>query len=243
LPMGVVLTVWVDGNETTYKRQRQEFFDVLGEYGSKHVDGVSVGNEVLFRAGGVRGNLDSDAFTRAKDDIVKKMKEIKERLKVMGFEGLPVFTSDLGANMEKDIVKGEDMVLANIHPYFAGIGIDKAAEWTLEYWRNKTNSLAKNAGKVGVISEIGWPTRGTNDANTVPSIGNLNKLLQSFICNANNERLRYYWFEAFDEPWKKPLGDQEASWGLFDRDRNLKDGVQIPDCVVPARKGGLENWG
>lgn len=41
-------------------------------------------------------------------------------------------------------------------------------------------------------------------------------------------------FEAFDEPWKKsfdtPTQKWESKWGLMDGDRNLKDGVTIPDC-------------
>ncbi len=43
-------------------------------------------------------------------------------------------------------------------------------------------------------------------------------------------------FEAFDEPWKEQYNEPEKGkqwedkWGLFDVDRNLKDGVEIPDC-------------
>lgn len=43
-----------------------------------------------------------------------------------------------------------------------------------------------------------------------------------------------YRFEALDEPWKvqynKPGQAFEDKWGLFDADRNLKDGLKIPDC-------------
>ena len=41
-------------------------------------------------------------------------------------------------------------------------------------------------------------------------------------------------FEAFDEPWKHQFDTAhnkwEPFWGLFDVNRNLKDGVKIPDC-------------
>lgn len=43
-----------------------------------------------------------------------------------------------------------------------------------------------------------------------------------------------YRFEAFDEPWKHSFDTTydhwEPYWGLFDSDRNLKDGLVIPDC-------------
>jgi hypothetical protein len=41
-------------------------------------------------------------------------------------------------------------------------------------------------------------------------------------------------FEAFDEPWKviynTPGKDWEDKWGLFDAGRNLKPGINIPNC-------------
>lgn len=45
-----------------------------------------------------------------------------------------------------------------------------------------------------------------------------------------------YRFSAFDEPWKiiynePKLGKEwEDKWGLMDVNRNLKDGLVIPDC-------------
>lgn len=49
VPMEVVLTVWVDNNQTTYERQRDTLYKVLDEHGTDMLTGVSVGNEVLFR--------------------------------------------------------------------------------------------------------------------------------------------------------------------------------------------------
>ena len=41
-------------------------------------------------------------------------------------------------------------------------------------------------------------------------------------------------FSAFDEPWKHQFDTEydhwEPFWGLFDQYRNLKPGVNIPDC-------------
>lgn len=41
-------------------------------------------------------------------------------------------------------------------------------------------------------------------------------------------------FEAFDEPWKKSFDTDtqkwESKWGLMDENRNVKDGLKIPDC-------------
>lgn len=45
LDMGVLLTLWVDDNQTTYERQYKTFWNVVDKYGSDHILGVSVGNE------------------------------------------------------------------------------------------------------------------------------------------------------------------------------------------------------
>lgn len=43
-----------------------------------------------------------------------------------------------------------------------------------------------------------------------------------------------YRFEAYDEPWKKSFDTDtqkwESKWGLMDENRNVKDGLKIPDC-------------
>lgn len=68
------------------------------------------------------------------------------------------------------------------------------------------------------------------------------------MCQANANGTKYFYFEAFDEPWKelvdsshdavwRPLtditrriyGGVEPYWGLFDSNRNLKN-VTIPTC-------------
>lgn len=44
----------------------------------------------------------------------------------------------------------------------------------------------------------------------------------------------HYRFEAFDEPWKAifntPGEDWEDKWGLMTSDRQVKPGLNIPDC-------------
>lgn len=48
------------------------------------------------------------------------------------------------------------------------------------------------------------------------------------------DRLCLHRFEAYDEPWKKSFDTDtqkwESKWGLMDENRELKDGLVIPDC-------------
>jgi hypothetical protein len=45
----VFLGVWVDSNTTTVQRQLSDMYDILNKYPASLIDGVAVGNEVLFR--------------------------------------------------------------------------------------------------------------------------------------------------------------------------------------------------
>lgn len=62
----------------------------------------------------------------------------------------------------------------------------------------------------------------------VPSIENLQTFVDTWVCQANKKNVPYYYFEAFDEPWKNSINPRESQWGLMTVDRKLK--VTIPNC-------------
>ena len=73
----------------------------------------------------------------------------------------------------------------------------------------------------------------------VAGIEELNRFMDDYVCAANRNATAatpdpfssYFFFEAFDEPWKDALyGGVEAHWGLFTSDKKLKEGLVIPDC-------------
>lgn len=80
--------------------------------------------------------------------------------------------------------------------------------------------------------DCGDATSCTNGS--VAGIPEMNTFLDTFVCQALANGTTYFWFEAFDEPWKiiydTPGEDWEDKWGLMDVNRNLKKGVIIPDC-------------
>lgn len=48
IDMGVILTLWVDNNQTTYQRQYDTFWKTTETYGFDRLTGVSIGNEGAF---------------------------------------------------------------------------------------------------------------------------------------------------------------------------------------------------
>ncbi|KAI1372515.1 glycoside hydrolase family 17 protein [Hypoxylon crocopeplum] len=225
------LGVWQDGNITTNERQLSKMWNILDKYGADPFKGLIVGNEILFRQQMNATEL-SDLLNSVRSNLTRH-----------GWD-LPVATSDLGDNWDAQLAEMSDYIMGNIHPFFAGVNAKDAASWTWQFWENKAHGFFKAEAEKNVISEIGWPTKGgTNCGNasvtdcpdaSVAGIDQLNTLMEDWVCEALANGTNYFWFEMFDEPWKisfdTPGKEWEDQWGLMDVNRNLKDGVKIPDC-------------
>ncbi|KIW04523.1 hypothetical protein, variant [Verruconis gallopava] len=231
--MKIWLGVWLDNNDTTNTRQINQMWSVLDQYGPDNMKGVVVGNEVLFRKDLTAAQLGT------------YLSQTKANLTARNIN-LPVATSDLGDNWTAELASEVDVVMSNIHPFFGGVPIDQAAGWTYTFWQDHDVAVTKGmTGKTHIISEFGWPSAGGNDCGdgancatstqgAVASIPNMNTLMNDWVCQAMANGTDYFWFEAFDEPWKIQFNtaneNWEDKWGLMDVNRNLKKGLIIPDC-------------
>ncbi|QSZ35564.1 hypothetical protein DSL72_008434 [Monilinia vaccinii-corymbosi] len=224
----VWLGVWQDSNSTTNARQLQQLYDIFDEHGSASFVGVIVGNEVLYRKD----------MTSA--ELVSIIQEVKNNMTSRGVD-LPIASSDLGDNWTSELANAVDYVMANIHPFFAGVTADAAASWTWDFWRQHDTTLKSNASQ-NIISETGWPSTGgtscgaadTCAQGSVAGITEMNTFLENWVCGSLDNGTNYFWFEAFDEPWKIQYNtankNWEDHWGIMDVNRVLKAGVKVPDC-------------
>lgn len=235
--MKVWLGVWQDGNDTTNARQLGEMWNILDHHskdGRKPEDyfkGLIVANEILYR----------EEMTKSQLKLL--LSNVKTNLTTRGIN-LPVATSDLGKDWkDKDFADTSEYIMANIHPFFGGTPADKAAAWTMDFWNDFVKANQKSEAEKNVIAEYGWPSQGgqrcpDNAAScstfATADIQGLNKVLQDWVCPALNNGTNYFWFSAFDEPWKIKFNtakeNWEDHWGLMTVDRKLKSGVTIPDC-------------
>jgi len=222
--------VWLDKNETTNERQMSQMWDILDEYGEDPFEGIIIANEILFRK-----EMNISALAEILDDTRTKLK--KKNLK------LPVATSDLGDDWTSELASDSDYIMANIHPFFAGVEADGAADWTSSFWKNNNGQFWKSDKQKNIISETGWPTGGGTHCGgtstsctkgSVAGVDELNTFMEDWVCQALKNGTNYFWFEAFDEPWKERYNEKgkewEDKWGLLTIDRELKKGVKIPDC-------------
>ncbi|KAL2136479.1 hypothetical protein VTI74DRAFT_3498 [Chaetomium olivicolor] len=232
------LGVWQDGNATTNARQLSQMWDILDQYGDSYFKGIIVANEILFREQMTITALGS------------LLEEVRSNLTARGMK-LPVATSDLGDRWTAGLASQSDAIMANIHPFFAGTPAKQAAEWTMQFWNNKMSTFVKSDRAMNIISETGWPSQGGmgcgNEWETdcpqkaVAGIDEMNTFMEDWVCAALQNGTEYFWFEAFDEPWKLKFNvkgkEWEDHWGLLTVDRELKKGLKIPDCGgkrVPA---------
>ncbi|PQE29478.1 hypothetical protein CJF32_00003256 [Rutstroemia sp. NJR-2017a WRK4] len=224
----VWLGVWQDTNSTTNTRQLDQLYKIFDTHGSSSFVGVIVGNEVLYRKDMTSAQL-TTVITDVKDNMTSR-----------GID-LPIASSDLGDNWTSELANVVDYVMANIHPFFAGVTADEGAGWTWNFWQTHDVALKPDKSK-NIISETGWPSQGGTDCGaasscttgSVAGITEMNSFMDNWVCDALTNGTNYFWFEAFDEPWKIHYNtanqNWEDHWGLLTVDRVLKDGVVIPDC-------------
>ena len=127
------------------------------------------------------------------------------------------------------------IVLLNIYPYFAPgsnpANINTNMEWSYEHGMSNAED---NFGLEVIIGEIGWPSAKDSIQNDRESIANMEVNFNTTLSwvdgkNKYNKAYNSFWFEMFDEPWKKIHGPVEPYWGLYE-----KDGVQTPKFTIPA---------
>lgn len=198
--MKVWLGVWLDTNTTTNNRQLEQLYKIVDNTKDTSIfNGAIIGNEALFRAG-------PDIAT-AQKNLINYMKNVKANFTKRSLD-MPIATSDLGDNWNSELVQVADIVMSNVHPFFAGVTVDIAASWTWSFWQEHDVSLTKGTNKRQIISEVGWPTGGGNDcgsgnncpnptAGSVAGIDELNKFMSDWVCQALDNGTDYFWYVLF----------------------------------------------
>ncbi len=115
-----------------------------------------------------------------------------------------------------------DIVLIHLLPYWEDVptGIDHAVAAVGRVYDHFASLFP---GKRVAIGEAGWPSRGRQRRDAVPSRINQARFLRGFITLAASKHFDYNFIEAFDQNWKyQNEGVMGANWGLFTADRAEK---------------------
>ncbi len=169
------------------------------------VDIAVVGNEVLLR---------NDLSEKEIISYIRKVKEAMPNIPVGYVDAYYQFIE------HPNLVEACDMILANCYPFWEGCSIEKSSIYLKQMYAG-VEQVAK--GKPIIITETGWPNKGDNTKGAEPSESNAMKY---FINSANwaaHKEIPMFYFSSFDESWKiHHEGDVGASWGIWDKNENLK---------------------
>ena len=188
--MKVWLGVWLDNNSTTNDRGMKAMYDILSKNGDKPFAGVIVGNEVLYRKQMTETQL-GDTLTSVRNNLTSQNIH------------LPVATSDLGDSWTAGLAQSTDIVMSNIHPFFAGVPVEQASGWTWDFWQSHDTVLVQDKSK-NIISETGWPSGGGTDCGTdattcpqgsgsISGIDGMNTFMGDFVCQSLANGTNYFW--------------------------------------------------
>ena len=172
---------------------------------SGNVNIVAVGNEVL-----LRNEL-------SEQELIAYIRRVKEAL-----PNIPVGYVDAYYQFieRPGLVEACDLILANCYPFWEGADINQASLY-LQHMYEVTKQVAN--GKDVLITETGWPSKGSNTNSAAPSPNNAMK----YFINVHNwqkeNNIPLFYFSSFDESWKvRQEGDVGARWGIWSKDEQLK---------------------
>jgi len=167
---------------------------------SPFVDGYCIGNEGL----GIR-------YTP--EELAVKMEELRQ------LTGKPVTTSEpidtyIKGPHKEWLSEHSDWLFPIAHPYWADhLDPAKGVAWVVAYH----DLLVASSNRQIMLKEVGFPT-------VFPA--GLNERLQvGFFRLLDSHNISFFFFEAFDQPWKgKTIEGHsvEAHWGIFRADGTPK---------------------
>ncbi|WP_422079399.1 glycosyl hydrolase family 17 protein [Ulvibacterium sp.] len=170
-----------------------------------YVDIAAVGNEVLYR-----NDLTEDQLL----DYIYLVKEALPEITVGYVDAYYEFSH------RPRIAEACDVILSNCYPYWEGCSIEHSLNHMQQMFGQATDA---GNGKKVIITETGWPSKGSSLRGAISSEENAMKYFINAQLWSAKDTIEMFYFSSFDESWKVGTeGDVGAYWGLWDKDENLK---------------------
>lgn len=207
-----VVGAWISNDRN---RNEKEIETLIKLAKAGLVDIAAVGNEVLHR------NEISE------QELISYLKRVKEALPNSVVAYVDAYYQFLD---RPDLVSNCDVLLVNFYPFWEGANID----YSLSYLQNMlelTQTISK--GKKIMIAETGWPSKGDNVQEAIPSETNAMKYFVASHEWAKSNNVELFYFSSFDESWKvKQEGTVGTAWGIWDKNEKLKFELKTDTYVI-----------
>lgn len=223
LNMTIMLGVWIGENSDENELQLKQAKSLLSTYPLRYFESVMIGNEALYR-----GDISEAKLI----DAIQEMKEFLANQKL----NVPVGTCEMGSFITEKLLGSLDIVGVNVLPFFTGLSVEDAAQWVGDYLATYIVPLNKKNCSL-TISEVGWPYSGGSYHESIADAAIFQDFLRTWVCNTSKSLQgvdSWYYYEAFDEPWKAIFHDNdnkwETEWGVFGQYRDMKTNMSFPTC-------------
>ncbi|PIB31238.1 glycosyl hydrolase family 17 protein [Maribacter sp. 4G9] len=169
------------------------------------IDIAAVGNEVMYR-----GDL-------TEDELLHYIKRAKKTITDIPVGYVDAYYEFRDRPKIADVC---DIILANCYPFWEGCDLD----YSLLYMKDMLRQAERAGnGKRVIITETGWPSKGSKLEGAHPSYSNYLKYFINTQQWSREEGIEIFYFSSFDESWKVGSeGDVGAYWGLWDTNERLK---------------------
>ncbi|WP_321540396.1 glycosyl hydrolase family 17 protein [Flavobacterium piscinae] len=175
----------------------------------------AVGNEVLHR------NEISEL------ELIAYIKRVKEAIPTIPVGYVDAYYQFLE---RPELVTTSDVLLVNFYPFWEGANNDYSVSY-LQNMMELTQTISK--GKKIIIAETGWPSKGENVQEALPSEMNAMKYFIASQEWAKNNNFELFYFSSFDESWKvKQEGTVGTAWGIWDKNEKLKFELKTDTYVI-----------
>lgn len=201
--MPLDLGIWISNDHENNNLEIQKALELLKKY-PDNIQNILMGNEVLLR---------KDLTPIELFSYINFIKEFTDK---------PISSAETWDIWQKnpDLAKHVDFITLHILPYWETIPIENFEPFLINSYGLIENLFPNKKIHIG---EIGWPSHGYNNKDSVPGLKNQAIAIRGFINLANKNDWSYNIIEAFDQPWK---GYEEGNigqyWGIFNADRELK---------------------
>ncbi len=187
------------------EKNDEEIGNLINVVKAGHADLVAVGNEVLYR----------EELTEK--ELLAYIKKVKEEVPEAQVGYVDAYYEFVNRPL---IAEACDVIYANCYPFWEGCHID----YSHVYMQNMYyQAMQAGKGKRVIISETGWPNKGTAFEASEPNTENALRYFINTQSWSKEQGIEVMYFSVFDESWKIGTeGDVGGSWGLWDKDGKLK---------------------